>query len=252
MKFKVLVPFRNATCVSAVAFTLLLAPILSAEAGIVRQIAASQLSAQTAENSSLQAIEVWNGHGVSISFYKTGEIIKKIWLDDPSNILMDFDGCLEKCSGGIGAGLIHLRRIDKIFIPGLPPAENGSHLTVVTESNAGAKKIYHFRVIPGSGKPKYSEIEIVSDGVKTEASSVQSKASFKAIADGKFITEGMQVALQNKWITPDGELWQRLSKAASLRSQGEDINAVVQEAGVSIELIEKLINLGRNNQRLKR
>lgn len=251
MKFKVLVPFRNATCVSAIAFTLSLAPILSADAGIVRQIAASQLSGQTAENSSLQTVEVWKGHGVSISFYKTGEVIKKIWLDDPSNIVMDFDGCLEKCSTGIGAGLIHLRRIDKILIPGLPPAENGTHLTVVTESNANAKKIYHFRVVPGSGKPKYSEIEVIGDSIETKASAMQPRANLKAIADSKFITKGMQIALQNKWITSNSELWQRLSQAASLRFQGEDINVVAKEAGVSIELVEKLISLGKNNQRLK-
>ncbi|PSB30833.1 hypothetical protein [Chlorogloea sp. CCALA 695] len=247
MKFKFLVQFQHATCVSAISFTLSLAPILSADAGIVRQIAASQLSGQTAENLSLQTVEVWKGHGVSVSFYKTGEVIKKVWLDDPSNIVMDFDGCLEKCSTGIGAGLIHLRRIDKILIPGLPPAENGTHLTVVTESNANAKKIYHFRVVSGSGKPKYSEIEVIGDSIKTKDSAMQPRAK-KAIDDSRFITKGMQIALQNKWIASDGELWQRLNQAVSLRSQGADINVVVKEAGVSIELVEKLISLGKNNR----
>ncbi|WP_392536222.1 hypothetical protein [Nostoc sp. C117] len=86
-----------------------LAPNQLLLASTIRQVAASQVSG---ENAQLQTVKVWPGHGVSISFYNTKEIIKKIWLDDPSKFVFDVDGCLEglgKCSGNsTGAGLVKL------------------------------------------------------------------------------------------------------------------------------------------------
>lgn len=252
MKVKVLVFLKSLTYASAITLACAVTPILTVQAGIVRQVAASQVSGQTAKNSSLETVEVWNGHGVSISFYEMGETIKRIWLDDSSSIIFDVDGCLEglegagKCSGNSGAGLIHLRRIDKILIPGLPQADHGAHMTVVTEtgSSTKTKKIYHFRVVPGSGNPKYSEVEIIKD---TEPS-VQPKVNYTAISDSRSITQGMKVALKNNWITANGDLWLRLTQTARLRSQGEELEKAALAAGVSMELVEKLIFLGSNSQ----
>ncbi len=41
-------------------------------------------SKATGTQAQLQTVEVWPGHGVSISFYETGEVIQRVWLDDPS------------------------------------------------------------------------------------------------------------------------------------------------------------------------
>ncbi len=224
---------------------LLLLPVLPATASIIRQIPASQVSGQTATG---QTIKVWNGHGVSISFYQTGETIKKIWLDDPSNFVIDVDGCLEglgKCSGeGTGAGLIHLRRIQTVNIPGLPQAHHGAHLTVITES-AGSKKSYHFKIVPGSGKPEYSQIEVISSvATSKEEEEAKPKADYTALSDSKYIAKGMQTALEKQWITTNTPLWGRLTKLVEMRSQGEELTIAATNAGVSMKVVEKLMLLG--------
>ena len=103
----------------------------SIAAPIVREIKQSQASGTTA---TLQTINVWNGHGVSISFYKTGETIKRVWIDAPSQILLDSDGCLQGINDDCqvsGAGLLHLRRINRLNIRGLPKT-SATHLTIIT------------------------------------------------------------------------------------------------------------------------
>ncbi len=212
-------------------------------ASIIRQVAASQVSG---ENAQLQTVKVWAGHGVSISFYRTGETIKKIWLDDPSKFVFDVDGCLEglgRCSGkSIGAGLIHIRRIEKVKISGLPEALEGAHMTVITESGE-TRKSYHFRIVVGSGKPEYSQIEIIGD-TPSKPEQVKPKVSYTALSDSRYIAKGMQVALKNQWVTKDDKLWKRLNQLVELRSQGEELVVAASTAGVSMQLVEKLMSLG--------
>lgn len=226
---------------SAIALPVL--PIQSATAGIVRQIEAYMVSGETAQ---LQNVKVWNGHGVSISFYRTGEVIKKIWLDDPSKFVIDVDGCLEglrKCSSeGTGAGLIHLRRIETVKIPGLPQASYGSHLTVITELG-GNKKSYHFQIIPGSGKPEYSQLEIINDSSNNREPEKPS-SDYTAVSDSKYIAKGMQVALDKQWINSNTPLWERLTKLVELRRTGEELTIAATNTGVSMKLVEKLMLMG--------
>lgn len=212
-------------------------------ANTVVQVAASQVSGETAQ---LQTVKVWDGHGISISFYRTREIIKKIWLDDPSKFVFDVDGCLEglgRCSGNsTGAGLIHIRQIEKVKIPGLPSARYGAHMTVITESGS-QRKVYHFRVVSGSGTPQYSQIEIIGDTAKKEEEA-KPKVDYTALSDSRYIYQGMQVALTKQWIARDGKLWQRLNQLVELRSSGENITVAANTVGVSMQLVEKLMLLG--------
>lgn len=243
MKAKYLYNLLKFTLLTQLTITPLLS-VSSATAAIVRQIPASQVSGETA---TLTTVKVWNGHGVSISFYRTGEIIKKIWLDDPSKFVIDVDGCLKglgECGEKeTGAGLIHLRRIETIKIPGLPQAQHGTHLTVITESG-GTKKTYHFQVVPGSGKPEYSQLEIIGDTASREEPARQPKADYTAISDSKYLAKGLQAALEKQWITTNSALWQRLTKVVELRSQGQELAVAAINSGVSMKVIEKLMALG--------
>lgn len=216
-------------------------------ASIVRTINANLVSGVGATR---QTIKVWAGHGVAISFYSSGEVIKKIWFDDPSQFLVDVDGCLEgmnNCSGdNVGAGLIHLRKINQVNIPGLPKASSyGSHLTVITESNSG-KKVYHFNIMPGQGTPEYSQIEIISSDNEavTSRQPAPKPVDYTAVSDSRYIAKGMAEAVKNKWLSTDGQLWQKLSKVVESRSQGTDLILAASEANVSMKVIEKLMLIG--------
>ncbi|MDF5731365.1 MAG: hypothetical protein PUP92_26020 [Rhizonema sp. PD38] len=212
-------------------------------ANTVVQVKANQVSGETAQ---LQTVKVWPGHGVSISFFSTKEIIKKIWLDDPSRFVFDVDGCLEglgRCSENSGAGLIHIRQIEKVKIRGLPEGPNGAHMTVITEFGS-QRKTYHFRIVLGKGTPEYSELEIINDTANKKEEIVRPKVDYTARSDSKYITKGMQVALSNQWVTRDSKLWQRLNQLVELRSSGESITVAASTAGVSMQLVEKLMLLG--------
>jgi hypothetical protein len=45
-------------------------------------------------NKNIPLIELSPGYGVNISFIKSGEIVEKVWLDNPAIASLDVDGCL--------------------------------------------------------------------------------------------------------------------------------------------------------------
>lgn len=120
----------------------------------------------------IPTIDVWYQQGTNLSFIPAGEVIKKVWLNDPSQVTMDFDGpvCMQfgkepNTSSGdcknSAANVIQLRRISKLDIPGLPNTSN-TLLTVVTEAQ-GKNKLYTFRVMYKTDNPEYHTLAIFPD-----------------------------------------------------------------------------------------
>jgi len=197
----------------------------------------------------LSKISVWSGSGLNISFYELPETIKRVWLDDPSQILVDFDGCLERAgnchndnkSGDNDSKLIHLRQINRVKIPGLPQTHS-SLLTVITESKSGERKVYQFQVSSANGNPQYSQIIIVTDAISKSQLSYQPIVStFKTIQN---IRNGMAVAKQQKLLLPNGILNNRLEQLIDYLTLGDDLLTAANKAIVSIRLLNKLIQLG--------
>ncbi|MFN6568363.1 hypothetical protein [Dendronalium sp. ChiSLP03b] len=110
--------------------------------------------------------------GTNLSFIPSGEVIKKVWLNDPSQVTMDFDGpmCMQfgpeqnmntgDCKNS-AANVIQLRRIQKLKIPGLPNMEN-TLLTVITEGQ-GKTKLYTFKLLYQKAAPEYHTLAIYAD-----------------------------------------------------------------------------------------
>ncbi|BAU08372.1 hypothetical protein [Fischerella sp. NIES-3754] len=120
----------------------------------------------------IPTINVWFQQGTNLSFIPAGETIKKVWLNDPSQVTMDFDGpmCMQfgpDRNNNVGdcknsaANVIQLRRIRKINIPGLPTTDK-TLLTVVTEQG-GKNKLYTFEIIYDTGSPEYHTLAIYPD-----------------------------------------------------------------------------------------
>ncbi|BCL39902.1 hypothetical protein [Nostoc sp. MS1] len=233
----------NTVTSGTLALAIAASPLSTIAAPVVRTIRQSQASGTTAK---LQTINVWNGHGVAISFYETGETIKKVWLDDPSQILIDTDGCLEgldlNCPNP-GAGLIHLRRIKKVNIPGLPQT-NATLLTVVTQSSSGERKTYSFRLATSNGNPKYSQVVITFDVAQAQKTSTPQLSSLvKTQQTINQIRSGIAIAIKNGQMTYNDELHQRLQKLIGYLQKGDDIATAASKASVSQELVNKLIGL---------
>jgi hypothetical protein len=118
------------------------------------------------------SIDIWYQQGTNLSFIQAGETIKKVWLNDPSQVTIDFDGpmCMQfgqdrnvnqgDCKNS-AAHIIQLRRIPKIKIAGLPDTKS-TLLTVVTEAQEKTK-LYAFRVNYSEGNPGYSTLAIFPD-----------------------------------------------------------------------------------------
>ncbi|MBD2505669.1 hypothetical protein [Anabaena azotica] len=220
-------------------------PLSTIAAPVVRTIQQSQASGTSAK---LQTINVWNGHGVAISFYEIGETIKKVWLDDPSQILIDTDGCLsgldQSCSNP-GAGLIHLRRIKRVNIPGLPQTST-TLLTVVTQSQSGDRKTYSFRLATSNGTPKYSQVVITSGEVTVAQTPLPQKPQSSLIKTQQTINQirgGIAIAIKNGQMNYQDELHKRLQTLIGYLQSGDDIPTAANKSSVSQELVNKLIGL---------
>ncbi|KZL49329.1 hypothetical protein A2T98_13380 [Nodularia spumigena CENA596] len=129
----------------------------------------------------IPTIEVSYQQGTNLSFLPAGETIKKVWLNDPSQVTMDFDGpmCMQfgterKLSSGdcakSSANVIQLRRIPRLNIPGLPKMDN-TLLTVITEEQSRSK-LYTFRILYQDTAPNYHTLAIYPDPVPGETACV--------------------------------------------------------------------------------
>ncbi|MFN6568202.1 hypothetical protein [Dendronalium sp. ChiSLP03b] len=221
-------------------------PIDALASPVVRTIKQTQASGQFAK---LQTINVWSGHGVVISFYEVREKIQRVWLDDPSQILIDTDGCLkgidQDCPNP-GAGLIHLRRIKKVNIPGLPQTPS-TLLTVITQTESGERKAYSFRLAASSGSPKYSQVVIINDVVNQDKKVPSLQPLVITFKNVRELRNGLNIAIRNKWLRPSDELHQRLQRLITYLQQGMDINTAADKAVVSIQLVHKLTALGSSS-----
>lgn len=152
-------PIWAAATVSALCFSLVTSynPLLAAS---VRTIPMREARGEAGQ---IPTLTIWEETGLNINFIPTGEVVKKVWLDDPSRLGVDFDGTLclteaENCSD-TGATVIHLRRINPIKFPQLPKTQ-ATLLSVVTQGEDGAKNLYQFHVTYGKGKPQYVSVNI--------------------------------------------------------------------------------------------
>jgi hypothetical protein len=193
--------------------------------------------AQTGQNS---LVEIYPGHGTTLNFRLTRETIHKVWLDDPSQVTLDFDdaNCLEggENQAPCAAKVIHLRRIQRLNFPNLP-ATNATTLTVVTDRN-----FYTFRLTyPNVGNPKSSVLNIqpASTTLPTTGRSEVQK-----------IEQGLQVARSRHLIQPGDALWNRLQSLLNLIHAGTPVAQAVQQVGVSQALLIRLVELGSQSNSL--
>lgn len=163
------IPYLHLTSTAFAAAILLLAGRAAASNAVLRSMFSCQAQGL---GGAIPTITVSYQQGTNLSFIPAGEIIKKVWLNDPTQVVMDFDGpmCMQfgqernanvgDCKNS-GANVIQLRRIKKLKIPGIPDVKN-TLLTVVTERQ-GQNKLYTFRVLYSDGVPEYHTLAIYPD-----------------------------------------------------------------------------------------
>lgn len=219
-----------------------LSPTIAAE---IKQ-GVKQVSADIATGNSPQhipKIELSPGYGVNISFIKSGEIVEKVWLDNPSFVSLDVDGCLtglsQQCKEE-GATVIHLRQINRLKLPQLPSTST-SLLTAIARGKSG-RQVYLFRVAVGNKVPSYHTIEVISNintiPVTTNFSSINS------ITNLQKISRGLNIAQKQDLISPESPLWKRIKNFLRNVRAGESINIAAHNNGISTQLVNRLIEIG--------
>jgi len=131
-----------------------------------RQMTVSQ--ATGAVNGDISLVNVSPAQALTISFIKTGQLIKKVWLGNPSKVVMDYDSPLCKdtaASGNCGASVIYLRQLAQPLNieMNLPKSAKGNitYLTVITASG-DSRYLYQFQL--ALNQPLvYSVLEILPD-----------------------------------------------------------------------------------------
>lgn len=218
----------------------------------VRRVSISEATGQS--GASPPRIELSPGYGVNISFIQTGEIVEKVWLDNPSFATLDVDGCLvglgsagsrsqsgESQCQQKGAKVLHLRRINPVNFPGLPKT-NSTLLTAVTNSSSG-QRLYLFRVTIGLSEPQYHTLEIVpnsrADGNNSYHSNVYSNS------DWQVFKRGLTVAVSRGLVRQGQPLYTRIQNFIHLVQAGKEIEFAASTSGISIDLVRRLGELGR-------
>jgi hypothetical protein len=112
--------------------------------------------------------------GVTLNFFPSGQTVQNVWIDNPTWVVVDFDGCLsyrqtsaspkesqapETCKAPARTSVVHLRRIEPLNISGLAPTDT-SLLTVVSKDTAGKVSISTYQLVK-SNTASFSVVEIL-------------------------------------------------------------------------------------------
>jgi hypothetical protein len=213
---------------------------LPVQAQATRSISASVASGEQ----QITTVNLYSGHSITLNFRPTGEPIRRVWLDNPSQVTIDFDD--PNCavvgeSGACAASIIHLRRIEPLHFPNLPIADSTS-LTVVTD-----KGLYKFQLVfPKSGTPEYYTLNIQPDALD-QSPTARSPLTLDQLTGqqgAQLIERGLSIAQVRGLVTQADPLWQRTQAFLSAIKQGAPPIDAASAAGISSELVLKLAELG--------
>lgn len=222
-----------------------LSPVIASE--IKQSVKQIPQEVATGHNSpNIPKIELSPGYGVNISFIKSDEIVEKVWLDNPTFATLDVDGCLStegrECDKE-GATVVHLRQITPLKVPQLPNS-NTSLLTVVAKGKLG-RKVYLFQVDMSDKKPNYHTIEITPDiNTSPETTDFYNIKNSNTLQS---LSRGLKIINNQGLISSDSRLWSRIRTLLIKIRMGESINSAARQSGISMQLVNRLIELGSSS-----
>jgi hypothetical protein len=263
--------------VLGLAATLLLINSSQALAGSYRIIYSQDVDVNSIE------LKVWKGYGLTINLMSTGEVIKQVWIGDPTRFAFTSNGNLcpkggddPDCAGG-KATVLFLRQINPIKFPALASSKDGStQITVLTN-----QKQYQFKLTPATGEPSYTSLVIKPDSDKPEpllvanppaspqtrqqTSPPESSTVFKSQPlavvynnnskltpgmilqrnDANALVYGLAIAGRNGQVKPNSTTWKKVQDAIRLLRQGKSKEEAISLSGVDAKVFHQLIEWGR-------
>lgn len=226
--------------------------------GLVSPAAASpravlSLSTQTAQGtweSGVQRLILGSTQSTLIDFSETGETVQKVWLDNPSQVVVDFDGCLSgggftpstsgSCNGN-GAKIVRLRQLNRAI--GFPPfaltgTGSTTQLTVIT-SRGGDRTVYQFQLLLRRGAPPYSLVRLIPAPPLAPAQLVSVSQEYQQTVLRQ-LSQGFAYAEANQLLDQRNPEYNRLVQCIALMQQGTAFAEAMQRSGVSPKLIDRI------------
>jgi hypothetical protein len=206
-------------------------------------------AAARGEAGNLPILAVYKGSGLNISFLPLSKRVKKVWLDDPSRIAVDFDAPLNR-----GASVIHLKRIEAVNFPRVPKS-GSTLLTVIVENptdaggtgaNNNGRERYQFRVTYGDkGQPACYGYDVLPDSVASSA------PNGSVLEEESLLREGLAIALRRGTISAEAGntvLKTRVRHYIDLRKRGAEEEEARQKARVSAAFLDRLSELAASER----
>ncbi|MCC5633538.1 hypothetical protein LC613_39455 [Nostoc sphaeroides CHAB 2801] len=256
----------------ALAATLLLINSHQVLAGSVRTVYSQDV------DSNLLELKICQGYGLTINLMSTGEVIKQVWIGDPSRFAFTSNGNLcpkrgnePDCAVG-KATVLFLRQINPIKFPALTYSKDGStQITVLTN-----QKQYQFKLTPATGEPSYTSLVIKPDSDKPEALLVanppanpktrqqkqpsepqplavvynnNSKLTPGMILqrnDANALAYGLTIANRQGLVLVGSTTWNKAQDAIRLLRQGKSREEAISGSGVDTKVFYQLIEWGNN------
>ena len=217
----------------------------------VKQVTVAEAEGRTAPP---VLVELPPGYGMTLSFIPSGDRIEKVWFDNPAFATLDVDGCLSGLGAAAGetspsgcsspgATVLHLRRINKLTVPGLPDTNRTLLTAVAVERASGRRRVYLFRVVPAP-KTSYQIIEVVPSSASSSKTLANYRLLTDAATDWQVFQRGLDVALQQRSIVSRQPLFQRIQTFLLKVKNGERVASAAEAAGISLQLVERLRSLG--------
>jgi hypothetical protein len=199
-----------------------------------------RVSATDALEGRVDLIVNFEGGGIILDFSPLGEVIRQISLDDPSRLV--YDSCLLKNNcGGQPSPTVRLFRSRGIRFPDLPAAKE-TLLTIQTTDSRGEWQTYIFRVRAGNGVATYNKVLVGATTISQNPSAGNTRSeSVQQIRAGL-------LAAKNQSTLVDPALKGRLAEFLTLLDGGVEPHIAARRLGVSMNVINKLQELGQKIQ----
>jgi hypothetical protein len=172
-------------------------------------------------------VTVPDGMGVNISFRELGERVRRIWLDDISEVVIDVDEPLPS------AQLLHLKRIVRLTIPNQTRAAGSrTLLTVVTD-----RELYQFVLVPVPTARSHT-IHIIPEREPVL------QLDEKTVARLSHVENGLNYAIKERRILPDSPLVLRVREFIARARTGLSIPQAAEQQGLYLSFLQSLARLG--------
>ena len=232
--------------------SLLTLHLITASEAAYAQSAVHSVGSQTVQgnyDTGVYEVRLGSTQAVNISFIKSGETIQKVWLDDPSRIVIDFDGCLvntatennSTCQMN-GARFIHVRQLrSEIELPVEMSTGDGNYslMTILTDSG----KVYQIQLVLGSGRPPYSLVEINPAPPPAPAQMVSLSQEYQREILGQ-LSRGLAVAEAQGLIDQTSAAYTSLRQMIALMQSGTAFADAQKQSNTPTTLISRLRGLG--------